>query len=88
MVKLKIRGPLTVGTVAEQGPPLLEPGEGPLRLDLLEVDELDAAGLQLLLAADRRRGLRLEAISAAVAEVLQLLRLEDRFAQISGDKQA
>lgn len=88
MTKLKLRGPLTVGTVAQHGPSMLEPGEGPLRLDLQEVDELDAAGLQLLLSVERRRGLHLIAPSAAVTEVLDLLRLHERLPQISGDQDA
>lgn len=79
MRRKKIRGPLTLATVAQHRATFLE-GEGsPLWVDLGAVDELDTAGLQLLLAAHRRRGLRVEGASAAVLEVFRLLRLEEHF---------
>lgn len=86
MAKLKIRGPLIAATVAEHRTSLLESGTTPVILDLRGVDELDTAGLQLLLEVHRRRGLRLAAPSAAVTEVLQLLRLEERFPRLRGGK--
>ena len=55
-----------------------------LELDLSEVAEMDCAGVQLLLAARRSadesgRTLRLAGRSAAVDEVLAILRLADHF---------
>jgi anti-anti-sigma factor len=52
-----------------------------VRLDLSQVTELDGAGLQLLvmgkhLAAEKGRPFRLEACSAAVSRVLDLLHLD------------
>jgi anti-sigma B factor antagonist len=52
---LEIEGELTVHTAAEHRGPLLEllEPEGELALDLSAVTELDTAGLQLLLLAQR-----------------------------------
>ncbi|HEY8977465.1 MAG TPA: STAS domain-containing protein [Burkholderiaceae bacterium] len=57
---------------------------GALELDLSEVAEMDCAGVQLLLAARRSatesgRSLRLAGRSAAVDEVLAILRLTGHF---------
>lgn len=54
---------------------------GPVEVDLSEVTEIDSAGLQILLAmreqAQRQgRAFSIVALSAAVADVLHLLRLD------------
>ncbi len=62
------------------------PDGGALEVDLSEVSEMDSAGVQLLLAAKRSadetgRALRLAGRSAAVSEVLAILRLTDHFGE-------
>ncbi|MBK6684442.1 MAG: STAS domain-containing protein [Deltaproteobacteria bacterium] len=86
MTKIKIRGPLSVSTIAQHRAALLEAGATPLDLDLKAVDELDTAGLQLLLEVHRARGLRLASPSAAVTEVLNLLHLNEHFPRTRGAK--
>lgn len=74
----RLQGPLTIYSAAERKPELLAGLDaGDLELDLAEVDELDSAGLQLLVLAKleaERQGHRLSLCnhSAAVIEVLEL----------------
>ena len=87
---LRIEGELTIYRAAELCDVLKAalaavPEHGTLGLDLRAVSELDSAGAQLLLAAQKSalatgRTLRVTASSAAVDEVLAILRLERQFA--------
>ena len=85
-MSLALEGELTIYRAAELKPVLLQavqPG-ATLELDLSEVTELDSAGVQLLLLAERQAraqggGLRVAAASAPVREVLQLLDLQAHF---------
>lgn len=80
---LRLAGEVTIYQAAQLKQDLLAALDGcgsGLALDLAQVTELDTAGLQLLLAARetaraRRQALRLEAPSAAVLEVLELVGL-------------
>lgn len=85
--RLMLTGELTIYTVGETLAQLrAQLAEQPIRaLDLSEVTELDGAGLQVLLwlcdtAQARGQPLRVVAHSAAVAEVLNLLQLNERLA--------
>jgi anti-anti-sigma factor len=86
MSRLQLDGELTIYRAAELKPQLLQalvPGAA-LELDLSEVSELDSAGVQLLLLAEREARaqggtLRLAAASAPVGEVLALLGLQTHF---------
>ncbi|GGL07483.1 STAS domain-containing protein [Mangrovihabitans endophyticus] len=82
---LSYAGDLTVQTVAERLPELLAelPEDGELELDLSAIDEVDTAGLQLLLVIKREataRGcpLRLTAVGDSLARLLALTRLDMR----------
>jgi anti-anti-sigma factor len=76
---LRIEGELTIQRAADLKDALLaEPP--PAEVDLSGVTEMDSAGLQLLILADREaraagRSLRLLSPSAAVRDVLDLLKL-------------
>ncbi|WP_395702306.1 lipid asymmetry maintenance protein MlaB [Aquabacterium sp.] len=77
-----ITGEMTIYRAAELKPLLLQAladGDGaPIEIDLAEVSEFDAAGLQLLMAAKTAataagRALRLQGHSPAVLDVFELL---------------
>ncbi|WP_024871973.1 STAS domain-containing protein [Tolumonas lignilytica] len=75
---MSLRGPLTIYEVAEiQG--ALKPLTAPesLTIDLHDVDEIDTAGLQLLLALHQWLGQHLHLIrhSQAVIEIIDLFQL-------------
>jgi anti-anti-sigma factor len=81
---VRIEGEFTIYRAAELKPALLAAGSGPLDLDLAAVTEIDTAGVQLLLLAQREaqavsRPFRLLAASPPVHEALALLRLAQRF---------
>lgn len=83
MPTLRIEGELSVYRAAELKQTLLEQLETSTRLelDLSAVDDIDTAGLQLLLLArrearQREGGLRIVAQSAAVDDMLALLQLD------------
>jgi anti-anti-sigma regulatory factor len=76
---LRIEGELTILRAAELKAALLA-DPPPTEVDLSGVTEIDTAGVQLLMLADREaraagRSLRLVSPSAAASEVLDLLRL-------------
>lgn len=83
---LRLDGECTIYRAAELKPLLLQalrPG-ATLALDLAEISEIDTAGVQLLLLAQREAralggGLRLEALSPPVEEVFTLLDLHRHF---------
>jgi anti-sigma B factor antagonist len=70
---VRVDGEMTI-FCAEALKPLMLAEPAPAALDLSEVTEIDTAGVQLLLAA-QRRGTQLLQASAAVNEVLALLHL-------------
>ena len=86
---LRIEGELTIYRAAElcdvlKGSLAALPEHATLALDLRAVTEMDSAGAQLLLAAQKSalasgRALRVTAPSAAVDDVLALLRLATQF---------
>ena len=86
---LRIEGELTIYRAAElrevlKGSLAAVPEHATLGLDLRAVTEMDSAGAQLLLAAQKSafatgRTLRVTATSAAVDEVLAILRLATQF---------
>ncbi|HEY9022748.1 MAG TPA: STAS domain-containing protein [Burkholderiaceae bacterium] len=86
---LRIDGDFTIYRAAELAASLKAalagtPEGGTFEIDLSEVAEMDSAGVQLLLAArrsaaDSGRSLRLAGRSAAVDEVLAILRLTGHF---------
>lgn len=83
---IQLDGELTIYRAAELKPLLvpLPAGDGAIELDLGAVDEIDTAGLQLLLLARREaaaasRAFRLTARSRAVDEALSLLNLNAEF---------
>lgn len=84
---LTVSGGLTIFQAAERKPELLHALSLPqteVVLDLGGVDELDTAGIQLLLLLRRElvnlgRRLEIAACSPAVLAVLDLLQLHDRF---------
>ena len=86
---LRIEGELTIYRAAELCEVLKDslaavPERGTLGLDLCAVTEMDSAGAQLLLAAQKSasatgRALRVTATSAAADEVLAILRLATQF---------
>ena len=79
---IRLNGELTMHQAEEIRPLLLAalPTDGTVaRLDLSQVGEIDTAGLQLLMAANREvlnRGTKLQivAVSAAVKDTLELFR--------------
>jgi ABC-type transporter Mla MlaB component len=80
--RVTIAGELTILTAAEHLRRLLSvlPDSGGLRIDLSEVTELDTAGLQVLLLAEReavsqRLAFELHAPSVAAAEALSITSL-------------
>jgi anti-sigma B factor antagonist len=89
---LRIEGELTIYRAAELCDVLkvslaAMPEHATLGLDLRAVTEMDSAGAQLLLAAQKsalatNRTLRVTASSAAVDEVLAILRLATQFTAI------
>jgi anti-anti-sigma factor len=97
--RLELTGELTIQTAVERKAVLAEVLETAaqaratsLELDLAEVAELDTAGLQLLLLAQREAAsfgcrLRFAAMSQAVSDVLAIVRLgadlDERFAGAS-----
>lgn len=90
--RLQIAGDMTIYTALELKQQLVASlTAGPaLEVDLSAVSELDTAGLQQLVLARRQamrsgRPWRLVAMSAAVQEVLALLRLEDYFTGSDAD---
>jgi anti-sigma B factor antagonist len=88
--RLSIEGELTIYRAAELCDVLKAslaavPQHATLGLDLRAVTEMDSAGAQLLLAAQKSalatgRALHVAATSAAVDEVLAILRLATQFA--------
>ncbi len=87
---LRIEGELTIYRAAELRDVLKDalaavPPHGALALDLADVSEMDSAGAQLLIAAQKSaqasgRALRVASTSAAVDDVLAILRLDLRSA--------
>ncbi len=83
---LRIDGEMTIYSAAEHKTRLLEHlgDSDELELDLAGVDEMDSAGLQILLVLKREversgRSLRLRNHSRAVYEVLELLNMQAHF---------
>lgn len=82
VVNLSLEGDATIYTAAElfeRVKAVLE-ASGPVELDLADVNEIDAAGVQILLLLKRetelaKRPLRLLGASPAVREVLRMLDL-------------
>lgn len=87
--RFEVEGDLTVYTAAAQKLRLLSELRVPytvIEVDLVQVTEIDTAGLQLLLlgcniAMTLGGSLRLLSPTPAVREVIELLRLEDVFAR-------
>jgi anti-anti-sigma factor len=82
---VRVEGEFTIYRAAELKPALLVGGDGPLEIDLGAVTEIDTAGVQLLLLAQREaravsRPFRLTGASPAVREGLALLGLAQRLA--------
>lgn len=73
--RLAVSGSFTIYHAAEAKAPLLAQRDA--LLDLSGVEEMDGAGLQLLLLALRDAGARLAAVSDAVADTLRLAGLEN-----------
>jgi anti-sigma B factor antagonist len=92
-IPLRIDGELTIYRAAELCDALKTalaglPDGHDLEVDLLEVTEMDSAGVQLLVAAKKTarasgRELRVTGRSPAVEEVLETLRLVGHFADVS-----
>jgi anti-anti-sigma factor len=86
---LRIEGELTIYRAAQlcdvlKGSLAAVPERATLALDLSAVTEMDSAGAQLLISAQKSarstgRALRIAASNAAVDEVLAILRLELQF---------
>jgi anti-anti-sigma factor len=83
---IRLDGELTIYRAAELKPLLLQwpASDGAVELDLSAVDEIDTAGVQLLLLARREaqgleRELRLVGRSRAVDDALTLLNLQAEF---------
>ena len=83
---IRLDGELTIYRAAELKPMLLPlpAGEGAVEIDLSGVDEIDTAGVQLLLLARREaqgleRELKLVGRSRAVDDALTLLNLQAEF---------
>jgi anti-anti-sigma factor len=72
--RLDVSGSFTIYHALEAKAPLL--AQQGAALDLSEVEEMDGAGLQLLLLARRDAGIRLVAASDAVTDTLRLAGLE------------
>lgn len=68
--RLAVRGELTIYHAAEALAQLQ--GRAGLALDLAEISEMDAAGLQLLLAGQRDAAMTLAAASDPVGDLLRL----------------
>lgn len=81
--QLSIDGELTISTVAETKTTLSTALDHPgnLVVDLGNVEELDTAGLQLMLAASRYGGDRIRFVNHSAA-VLQILALSNMGAQL------
>ena len=80
--RMEIKGELNIFTAAELRLQLLEAlaGNPDLEVDLSQVNEIDSAGLQLMLAAKREAAVRKQTLqftghSPAVFEALELCRL-------------
>lgn len=94
--RLRIDGEMTIYRAAELKEVLLAAlaQAAVLELDLSAVTEIDGAGVQLLMLADKtaqqaQRRLRVAEISPAVREVFALLDLANRFSgDTSGDERA
>ncbi|ARP83521.1 hypothetical protein CAL12_23745 [Bordetella genomosp. 8] len=94
-VHLRLDGELTIYTAQDVRQRLLQAlsaddAPAALRLDLRDVTEADTAGLQLLLAARayaraRGREVRLAGMAPSVESAIQLLGLEDAFADARDD---
>jgi anti-sigma B factor antagonist len=95
--RVTVSGPMTIYEAIENKRELLEAlaaGNG-LEIDLSDVDEVDTAGLQLLLLAHREgskagKPVRLAAPGAALLEVLERYGLQSYFsdASVPGDSKA
>jgi len=72
---LKLEGDLTIFEAAEfhEGLVALQQQEGPIELDVSEVDQVDTSGVQLMLAAARDERFTLTGITAAIQEKLELV---------------
>lgn len=88
---LSLDGDMTIRRAAELKPLLLPALEhaGGLRLQLQEVTEIDATGVQLLLATQAAlralgRPFQLDGCSTAVGDTLDLLGLGDAFERVGG----
>ncbi len=84
--RLRIEGEMTIYSAAEHKAQILDHLEAyqELELDLSGVEEMDSAGLQILLLLKREceragHGLRLSNHSRAVFEVLELLNMQAHF---------
>ncbi|WP_313514175.1 STAS domain-containing protein [Pseudomonas sp.] len=83
---LRLAGSLTIYEVREAHAALLDVLQQPRdwQLDLAELDEIDSAGAQLLLAVQRHQrraqlGLSVGEASESVIELFQLLRLQSLY---------
>ncbi len=90
---VQIDGELTIYTTGEYREALLESchSHQGMELDLGQVTEMDASGLQLLVALNQHLGrteggLRLPNPSETVREVLELTRAADEFNGFEGEK--
>ncbi|MFJ3055730.1 lipid asymmetry maintenance protein MlaB [Herbaspirillum sp. NPDC087042] len=89
-LQLTLRGSLTIFQAAERKPELLHAltlAQRVVLLDMSAVDEIDTAGIQLLLLLRRElvasaRHLELGACSPAVLSALDLLQLHERFSPL------
>ncbi|MBB5877465.1 MULTISPECIES: STAS domain-containing protein [Xanthomonas] len=91
-LQLSVDGDMTIRRAAELKPLLLPALEHPggLRLQLQAVADIDATGVQLLLATQAAlralgRPLQLEGCSKAVGDALDLLGLGDAFERVGDD---
>ena len=92
-LQLTLRGSLTIFQAAERKPELLHAltlAQRVVVLDMSAVDEIDTAGIQLLLLLRRElatsaRRLELGACSPAVLSALDLLQLHERFSSLPMD---
>lgn len=87
MTRIQLEGELTIYTAAELKEKIasaLQAGQ-PIEIDLSQIGEMDTAGLQLLLLAQRESATRKLPItfvepSQAVTDTLQLCGMSDHFA--------
>lgn len=91
-LQLSLDGDMTIRRAAELKPLLLPALEHPggLRLQLQAVNDIDATGVQLLLATQAAlhalgRPFQLQGCSAAVGDALALLGLGDAFERVGDD---